>query len=112
MQAGEALPYEAFAPLADGVAIAVEFVGDLLVGGAVVGGGAEDEAAAKDERLRGRVGADQGVESFAEFRGKGDAGPEGTWHERPPCDSADSDAAVTLILGRPLPFVHVLAADL
>jgi hypothetical protein len=40
MQAVEAVGDEAFAPLADGVAITAQFGGDLPVGGAIAPGGA------------------------------------------------------------------------
>src|SRR5262249_45543573 len=50
LQAVQAQNGEAFAPLADGVAVAVEFGGDDLVGG-LVRGGAEDEPAAEGEGL-------------------------------------------------------------
>src|SRR5262245_53858315 len=39
LQSGQAVFGEALAPLADGVPVAAQFGGDLLVGGAVVSGG-------------------------------------------------------------------------
>jgi len=70
VQAVEAVRGEALAPLADGVAVAAQFVGDLLVGRPVVLGSAEDEAAAKGQGLRGGPGAEEGLESVARLRGK------------------------------------------
>jgi hypothetical protein len=51
LQAGEAVGGEALAPQADCVAVAVQFGGDLLVRGAVVVRGPQDEAAAEGEGL-------------------------------------------------------------
>jgi hypothetical protein len=64
---------EAFAPLADGMTIAVQFRRDLPVGGRILSGSAENEAAAKDQGLRGRAGAEEGLELVAEFRRKNHA---------------------------------------
>ena len=61
MQASQAVDHKAFAPLTDGVAVTVEFVRELLIGEAVSGGRAEDEAAAEDQGLRRGTGADEGV---------------------------------------------------
>jgi hypothetical protein len=111
LQAGEAGGHETLAPLADGVPVALQFCGDLLVVGLVVGGGAKDEPAAKDQGLGRGAGPDQGLELFVKFGGKDDARPERTWHERPPCCSADIDAAATLILQRPYSSGKLLAAN-
>src|SRR4051812_47198928 len=51
LEAGEATGGEALAPLADGVAVAVEFGGDDLVGGAVVVGRPQDQTAAEGQCL-------------------------------------------------------------
>ena len=59
MQAVQPQSGEAFAPLADGVAVTVQFGGDGLVGGIVVSGGAEDDAAAEGQGLRGGRGRSQ-----------------------------------------------------
>src|SRR5271167_3057294 len=45
LQASEAMRDEAFPPLADGVPVAIQLFGDLLVGRVVVGRGVEDDAA-------------------------------------------------------------------
>src|ERR1051326_4478809 len=58
-QAGEAVAVEAAAPAGDGVGIAAEFVGDLVVGRLVGLGAAEDDTGAEGEALRGGAGADQ-----------------------------------------------------
>jgi hypothetical protein len=70
LQAVEAVGGEAFPPLADGMAVAVQFVGDLLVGRSVVAGGVEDEAAAKGQGLRRGAGGDEGLELLALGRGE------------------------------------------
>ncbi len=69
LQTGQAVFGEAFPPLADGVSIAVEFLGDGLIGGLIGIGGAEDEAAAKDERLWGGPGPDERFELSARISG-------------------------------------------
>lgn len=98
MQTGQAGGHEAFTPQTDGVSVAVEFVGHLLVVGAVGGGGAEDDAAAPDQCLRCGEGADKGVQLLLKFRGQYDTRAKGTWHERPPCCWGDSDDVETLIM--------------
>ena len=57
---------EAFAPLADGVAVAVQFGGDVLVGRVVRLGGAQDDAAAEGQGLGRGAGADEGFELAAQ----------------------------------------------
>ena len=69
-EAAQAVGGEALAPLADGVAVAVEFGGDGLVGGPVRGRGPEDEAAAQGQGLGGGAGPDQGFELLAGLRGE------------------------------------------
>ena len=65
MQAGQAVFQEALPPQADGVAVAVQFLGDLAVAGAVGLGGAEDQAAAEAQALRGGAGAAQVLKALA-----------------------------------------------
>jgi len=67
LQARQALDDEAFAPLPDGVAVAAQFGGDVLVGRIVRRSGPQDNAATHDERLGGGAGADKGFELGAEF---------------------------------------------
>lgn len=67
MEAGQSVGSEAFAPLADGVAVAVESLGKLLVGRVVVVGGVEDEAAAEGQGLRGGSGLDERVDLLTEL---------------------------------------------
>src|ERR1700722_13134992 len=62
LQAAEAGGHEAFAPLADGVAVAVQFARNVLVVRPVVIGRAQDEATAKDQGLRRGACPDQGLE--------------------------------------------------
>ena len=72
MQAGQASSDEAFSPESDGVSIAVEFGGDVLVGGSVVLSDAEDESAAESQRLGRGAGLDQCLELFAVLFGEDD----------------------------------------
>jgi hypothetical protein len=64
---------EAFSPLADGVSVTVELGRDGLVGRVVRLSGTEDDAATKDQCLRGGAGTQQGVELAANFRGQFDS---------------------------------------
>lgn len=63
---------EAFPPLADGVSIAVEFLGNGLIGGLIAIGGSEDDAAAEDESLWGGPGPDERFEPAACIGGQVD----------------------------------------
>jgi hypothetical protein len=72
---------EAVTPASDGVGIAVEFVGDLEVGGLVGGGAAEDDASAKGEGLGCEASVGDLLEAFAFFVGESDA-TGFTGHER------------------------------
>jgi hypothetical protein len=65
LEARKALCHEALAPQADGVAVAAQLGGDLLVGGPVGPGGAEDQAAAEGQRLRRGAGTGQALELVA-----------------------------------------------
>jgi hypothetical protein len=51
LQTAEPLGDKALAPLADGVAVATEFVGDLEIGGLLRIGGPQDEPAAEGQGL-------------------------------------------------------------
>jgi hypothetical protein len=84
LQSIEPLGEETLAPAADGVAIAVELRGDVQVGGLVVGGGAEDDAAAEGEGLGGGAGAGQGLQSGALFGRESDDRGIGERHDGPP----------------------------
>jgi hypothetical protein len=75
---------ETLAPLADGMAVAVEFGGDVLIGGVVGPGGTQDDAAAKDQGLRRGTGANQTFELRANLRCQFNWGSEGAWHGCPP----------------------------
>jgi hypothetical protein len=85
LQASEAVGHEAFAPLADGVSIAAQFGGNLLVGRVIVFGRTEDEATACDQGLRGGAGADQRLQLLPEFGGQHDRRAKWTGHDGPPC---------------------------
>src|SRR5450755_114466 len=73
LQAGKSSHHEAFAPLADGMAVTVQFRSDLLVAGLIGLGGAENEPTTKDQGLRGGASPDEGLELLAKLRGKNDA---------------------------------------
>jgi hypothetical protein len=90
LQAGQARGGEAFPPQADGVAVAVEFGRDLLVGGLVGVGGPQDEPATKDQSLRRGACADQRLELLTECVGQMQRRAKGTRHERPPCGENNS----------------------
>jgi len=72
LQASEAGGDEAFAPQSDGVSIAVQLGGDILVGRLVLLGSLEDEATAEGECLRCGTGLDQRSESSAVVVGEHD----------------------------------------
>jgi hypothetical protein len=98
LQAGQAGGDESLAPLADGVPVAVEFRSDLPIVGLIFVGGTQDQATAKDESLGCGARPEKGVELGTQFGGKDDAGSERTWHERPPGNAAEANAAGMLIL--------------
>jgi len=50
---------KAFPPLANGVSVAIELFGDLLVVGVIVGSRVKNEAAAERQGLGSRTGADE-----------------------------------------------------
>ena len=75
---------EAFSPLADGVAVAVEFGSDVLIRRGVRLGGEQDDAATEDECLRGGTGADEVFEVVTHLGSQLDRRSEGTWHGNPP----------------------------
>jgi hypothetical protein len=64
LQAGEAEFQEAVPPLADGMAVTVQFGGDLQVGRVVGVGGPQDEAAAENQGLGSGAGAGQGFQAL------------------------------------------------
>jgi hypothetical protein len=64
MESGEAVLVEAAAPAGDGIGVAVQFLGDLEVGGLVRLGAAEDEARAEGQPLGGGRGAGQLLEQL------------------------------------------------
>lgn len=74
---------EAFAPLADGMAVTVQVGGDVLVGRVVRSGGVQDDTAPKGERLGSGTGADEGFESAAKIGIQFDNRGEGAWHATP-----------------------------
>ena len=80
LQSFKALGDEAFAPATDGVAIATELGGDLLVGRVVRRRGGQDDAAAESQRLGGGAGTDQGLKLTAKFVLEFDNRTEGARH--------------------------------
>jgi hypothetical protein len=104
LEACQACGDEAFTPLADGVAVASQFGGEVLIGGVVGLGGTQDDAAAKDQCLGRRVSADKRLKVHAHVRGQFDRGGEGAWHGcppwlQPPDDSLDSVIAAHAPVG-------------
>jgi hypothetical protein len=85
LQAWEAVVGEAFAPLAHGVPVAVQFAGDLLVGGLVGLGGTQDDATAEGQCLRRGAGAGEGLQLVADLRGQKQTGAKRKRHASPPC---------------------------
>src|SRR3954453_8341776 len=76
-QAGQAPPPEAAAPLGDGVGVAAQFSGDVVVAGDAgveAGVAAEDEAGAEGEGLGGGGGVGQAAEVEDLVGGQVDAG--------------------------------------
>ena len=73
LEASQAVVGEAFAPLADGMAVAVQFVGDLLVGGSILLGRTEDETTAKGQGLRRGPSPEEGFQLLACLRGEQNA---------------------------------------
>ena len=67
LEASQAFGEKAFPPLADCVAVAAQFVSNILVGRVVRRCGTQDNAAAKDEGLRCGPGAEQGFQLEAEL---------------------------------------------
>jgi hypothetical protein len=66
------------------MAVTVQFGGDLVVGRVVRLGGAQDDAAAENERLGGGPGADEGLELAATSGIQFDDRAEGARHGSPP----------------------------
>jgi hypothetical protein len=85
LEASEALSDEAFPPLADGVPVAIELLSELLVGGRIRDGGAEDDAATEHESLWRRASAGKDLQLSTNFVGKYDACGKRSRHEVPPC---------------------------
>jgi hypothetical protein len=73
LQTGQAVGDEALAPLADGMAVAAQFVGDLLVGRPILAGRVENKAAAKGQGLGRGPGGAEGLELLALVGGEYDA---------------------------------------
>lgn len=69
MQTGQAVFGEALPPLADGMSIAVELLGDGLIAGLVGIGSAKHDATTKDERLWRGPGTDERFELSARSGG-------------------------------------------
>jgi hypothetical protein len=72
LQSGKAGGNEAFAPEPDGVSITVQFGGDVLVGGLVILGSPENEAAAEGKCLGSGASLNESLELFAVLVGEDD----------------------------------------
>jgi hypothetical protein len=84
LQARKGLGDEAFAPAADGVPVAAQLVGDVLVGRAARGCRGQDDAATQRQSLGSGAGADQGFEFGAKLVRQFNHRTEGTRHGSPP----------------------------
>jgi hypothetical protein len=93
---------EAFTPLPDGVAVTAQLGRDLLVGRLVRLGGAQDDAATKDERLRGGACADQGFELATQFGCQFDSRGKRARHDGPP-DKQDKSFSLENIMATDAP---------
>ena len=112
MEAGEAVCDETFAPLADGVPVAIQLLGKLLVGGVVVGRGVEDEPTAERQRLGGGSRAAQGLQLLVLIGGKYDTRRKWPWHDMPPCSKGLNEVREGVIMAAASTFVQTLAANL
>ena len=65
LQSGQTRSHEAFSPQSDGMSIAVQFGGDVQIGGLVVLSSPEDEAAAEGKGLRRRASLYERLELLA-----------------------------------------------
>jgi hypothetical protein len=93
LQAGKAGLVEAAAPEGDGVALAVEFLGELAVAGPVGLGGAEEKAAAEGKGLGRGMGAGQGLKLVDWLVGEGQGQREREGHGSPPCQGTRANRA-------------------
>ena len=112
MEAGEAVSDEAFPPLADGVPVAIQLLGQLLIGGVVSGRGVEDEPTAKGQGLGRGASADQGLQLLVEIRGEYDTRGKRPRHDVPPCTRGNNEAFEGVIMAAVRTFVQILAANL
>src|SRR4051794_18998924 len=84
LKPGQPLPEIAISPDPGGMAIASELGGDLEVGGMILGGGSEDQAAAEDQGLGCGTGPHQGFEPSPLGIRQVDALGERSGHNRDP----------------------------
>jgi hypothetical protein len=87
LQAGEALLQEAIAPVPDRMAVAIQFRGDLQVGGLVPRSGAQHDLTAEGQGLGRGAGAGEQVQTFPDLIGEGDRTWQ--WHDRHPCNQGN-----------------------
>src|SRR5262245_379547 len=80
LKARQALGHEAFPPLPDGVAVATQFGGDVLVGRVACCRSGQDDTAAEGQRLGSGAGADDGFELAAKLVGQCNDRGEGARH--------------------------------
>lgn len=103
---------KAFPPLANGVPVAIELLSELLVGGRVRDGGAEDDAATKRESLRCRASPGKNLQLSANVVGEYDACGKRSRHEVPPCTKEKDGIGRGIIMATARTFVQGLAAYL
>ena len=112
LEAGEAVGDEAFAPLADRMPVAIQLLGQLLVGGVVGGGSVEDKPTAERQRLGCGSGTDQGLQLLVQVRGEYDTRCKRPWHDVHPCRRGSNDGRTEVIMATVSTFVQTLAANL
>jgi len=103
LKSGQPVLCEALAPLADGVAVARQLGGDLLVGRLVVSGGEQDDAGAQRQGLWRGAGAGESLELAAQFICEVNAGAERARHGWTP-RGRDRDVGLPLIMAPAPPF--------
>jgi hypothetical protein len=71
----------ACSPKNDGIASATKLVGDLQIGGLIVGCQAQDESATEDQGLRRRVGSGESLQPILRFEVQDKRRSKWVWHD-------------------------------
>jgi hypothetical protein len=94
------------------VAVAIQLLGQLLVGGVIGGGGVQEEVTTEGQGWGRGTGADQGLERLAKIKGEDDTRGERPWHNAPPYTREDNETEAEVIRAQVGTFVQTLAANL